>query len=127
MFCVFLRAMIENVQVETDHWFERQLYGGAVFAWTLAARMGHILTQAETLCGPRDTSYTVLGVEFGVGAPRIRYLPNWRQAIVQITEACATDTVRACYQMAHECIHLLSPTDKRDITVMEEGLATHFS
>ena len=119
--------MIENIQVETDHWFERQIYGGSIFSWTLAARLGHMLNQAEHLFGARDSTYTILGVEFGGDIPRVRYLRNWHQAIVQITPSCATDTVRACHQMAYQCIHLLSPTDTRNVTVLEEGLAIHFS
>lgn len=35
--------------------------------------------------------------------------------------------MRSCYQLAHESIHLLSPTGSKAATVLEEGLATHFS
>jgi len=37
------------------------------------------------------------------------------------------DRTKTCYQLAHECIHLLSPTGEATTTVLEEGLATHFS
>jgi hypothetical protein len=40
----------------------------------------------------------------------------------------ATDNVGyACYQIAHECIHLLSPSGGNSALVLEEGLATAFS
>ena len=55
------------------------------------------------------------------------YPDNCRHVIVRITESSATNVMRAAYQMAHEAIHLLSPTGKKGTTVLEEGLATHFS
>jgi len=119
--------MVETIKIETDQWFAHQIYGGRVIAWTLPARLGQMLRRAESIYGARDVTYTILGVEFAENAPNIRYFRGWRQAIVQITPACATDTVAACYQMARECIHLLSPPDGRQFTVLEEGLATHFS
>ena len=33
----------------------------------------------------------------------------------------------ACYQLAHEAIHLLAPLGGRNANALEEGLATYFS
>jgi hypothetical protein len=33
----------------------------------------------------------------------------------------------ACYELAHEAIHLLTPDNSAKTTVLEEGLATHFA
>ena len=38
-----------------------------------------------------------------------------------------TDRQYAYYELAHECIHLLAPTGKRDANFLEEGLAVYFS
>lgn len=35
--------------------------------------------------------------------------------------------VRACYQLAHETVHLLSPTGRNDGTNFEEGVACYFA
>lgn len=107
--------------------FARPLRGGVGFTWTLASRLGDIIRNAEKIYGPRDDSYTILGVEFGGAVPQIWYPGNCRHVVVQITPECATDPCRACYQMAHEAIHLLSPTGDSTTTVLDEGLATHFS
>ena len=119
--------MIANIQVETDFWFARPLSNNTGWTWTLASRLGHILCIAEDLFGPRDHTYTILGVEFGGEIPQIWFPGNCRNIVIQITPACATDVSRACYQMAHEVIHLLSPTGGQNANNFEEGLATYFS
>src|SRR5437879_7010897 len=50
-----------------------------------------------------------------------------RHIVIQLTMECLTDQVRACYQLAHESVHLLAPTGGRNANVLEEGLATYFS
>jgi hypothetical protein len=119
--------MIANVQVETELWYAHPLPVGKGYTWTLASRLGQILRIVEDLYGPRDMSYTVLGIEFGGGVPQLWYPGAGRHIVVQITPECATDMQRACYQMAHESIHLLSPTGGTNTNTLEEGLATHFS
>jgi len=117
---------IANIQVETDLWFANPLPNGG-YSWTLASRLGHMLRVAEERYGPRDPSYTILGVEFGGNIPHVWYPGNCRHVIVQIAAYCATNMQQAYYQMAHECIHLLSPTGNANTIVLEEGLTTHFS
>ena|SRR5947209_7071190 len=119
--------MIANLQVETDLWYANPLPAGDGYSWTLASRLGHILRIAQQLYGPRDLSYTILGVEFGGVVPQIWFPGACRHIVVQITPECATNMQRACYQMAHETIHLLSPTGGANANTLEEGLATHFS
>jgi hypothetical protein len=117
---------IANIEVEADLWFANPLPNGG-YTWTLASRLGHMLRIAEERYGPRDLSHTILGVEFGGDIPHIWYPGNCGHVIVQIAAYCVTDMQRACYQMAHECIHLLSPTGNANTIVLEEGLATYFS
>ncbi len=118
--------MIQNTLIEIDLFFARPLDGVYGFTWTLASRLGSILGLAEDRFGPRDTSYTLLGIEFGGEIPQTWYPGSCRHIIIQLTPACATDTVRACYQLSHECIHLLSPSGGQGGNNLEEGLATHF-
>jgi|ERR1051325_8560065 hypothetical protein len=98
------------------------------YSWTLASRLGDMLFHAEAMFGSRDKSHTVLGVEFVKGdIPRIWYPKNCGNVVVQLTEHAMTDNNRACYQLAHEVIHLLAPTGRAVANVFEEGLATWFA
>jgi hypothetical protein len=98
------------------------------WSYTLATRLGQLLRSAEQQFGTRDTSYTPLGFEFVADGPRTWYPHNCRHVVIQLGSICATDTVRACYQLAHESIHLLSPTGvPNSSNILEEGLATVFS
>lgn len=47
--------------------------------------------------------------------------------VIQLGVVCANDPLRALWQLAHECVHLLSPTGGFHSTTLEEGLATIFS
>lgn len=119
--------MIANVTIETSHLFASRLPTGSGYTWTLASRLGHIIRTAESLYGPRNPDFTLLGVEIHGDIPQVWYPGDCGHVVVQITTSCATDALRAAYQMAHEAIHLLSPSGQRSTNVLEEGLATHFS
>lgn len=97
------------------------------WTYTLATRLGHMLRIAEKRYGERDPAYTILGVEFTDGSPQIWYPGNDAKVAIQLNSQCLSEPLRAYYQLAHECIHLLSPSGDRHVTVLEEGLATHFS
>jgi hypothetical protein len=97
------------------------------YTWTLTSRLGQILRLAEAQFGERDRSYTILGVEFVESHPQIWYPGNCKHIAIQLGVECLHNNVRACYQLAHESIHLLSPTGGGNATVLEEGLATYFS
>jgi hypothetical protein len=97
------------------------------FTWSLASRLGHMLRIAEERYGERDRSYTPLGVEFSPNGPQIWYPGNDGGVVIQLGLACLDDPGRAHYQLAHECVHLLSPSGSLSGTVLEEGLATRFS
>jgi len=97
------------------------------YTWTLASRLGHMLRRAKELYGPRDASYTVLGIEFCGNVPQLWYPNNCRHVVIQLTTDCMTNPVKALYQLAHECIHLLAPSGGQHTNVLEDGLATHFA
>lgn len=119
--------MLQATQLETDLIIARRLADETGWTWTLASRLGEMLNDAEQRYGERDKSYTALGIEFSGDRPRIWYPGNRRQIIIQLSQSCLTSMVQACYQLAHECIHLLSPGPGEQANVLEEGLATHFA
>lgn len=99
---------------------------GDSYTWTLASQLGNMLELAQSQFGPRDKSYTILGVEFIDGRPKIWYPCNCNNIIIQLGKPCLSEPDRACFQLAHETIHLLSPTIGQNSNVLEEGLAAYF-
>lgn len=97
------------------------------FSWTLPSLLGEMLVRAEALYGPRDASYTMLGIEFSIGPPQIWYPGSRKHVVVQLNITALQDNYLARYQLAHECIHLLSPTGGPHALVLEEGLAVAFA
>ncbi len=106
--------------------FADRVDGG--YTYTLASRLGAMLAEAESRYGERDASYTILGLEFtDLAHPQVWYPNARRHIVIQLTAECLLDPLRAYYQMAHECIHLLDPTGGAPRTnVLEEGLAVSF-
>jgi hypothetical protein len=105
----------------------------ATHQYTLATTLGLWLQQAEKLYGPRDRSWTILGVEVHQDVPGRRNRPFvWpignKQIVVVLTQAAAQNTAEAQFQLAQEIVHLLSPNEKGgDALLIEEGLATRFA
>ena len=93
------------------------------FSWTLTSRLGDILSKAETAYGPRDMNWTILGIEFCSNVPQIWFPENCRHIAIQLATNALGDTAIACYQLAHEVIHLLAPNGQHIAPVIEEGLA----
>lgn len=111
-----------------DHLFTVQ-YSDKTYSWTLGTRMGQFISETETLYGARDTTWTLLGIEFNEGRPNIRFsgYPARRQIIIRLGEKAFESAPQAIYQLAHECIHLLAPVVNGEAPVLEEGLATVYS
>ena len=88
-----------------------------------------MLTEAESMFGERDKTWTFLGVEFKPNGPSIIYYPNNQVSI------CLSDSVaeinpynqQFIFQLSHEVCHLLFPTGRTVANNLEEGLATWFS
>lgn len=97
------------------------------FSWTLASRLGAILSEAELRFGSRDRSFTILGVEFREGVPQIWFPGDRKDIVIQLGTICLDDEPRAVFQLAHECVHVLSPVLSGTASVIEEGVATFFA
>lgn len=97
------------------------------YTYTLASHLGRLLREAEKIYGPRDKVWTVLGIEFGPGAPQLWFPLARDQIIIQLSKEAIDNHEIAIYQLAHECVHLLAPEHGPDAPVIEEGVATVFS
>ena len=116
-----------QISIEKNLLFAERMSDGSGYTWTLASRLGEMLNMAEELFGPRDCSYTILGIEFGPDNPRIWYPGDRRHIIIQLSLKATTDMSEACYQMAHETVHLLALTGCRNANNFEEGVACYFA
>ena len=103
-----------------------RLPGGDGYTWMLASQLGKMLCLAESHFGTRDKTYTLLGFEFIDDVPQCWYPGNCGNIVIQLGRSCMRQPDRACFQLAHETIHLLAPTGGRNANVIEEGLAAHF-
>ena len=100
--------------------------------WGLPFRLGEMLHMAEELFGPRDSSYTIHAIEFVPDGPYIFYPLNdgsikRPHIIIRLGDLAAKDMSQACYQMAHETVHLLAPSGGRNANNFEEGVACYFA
>ena len=105
--------------------------GNGSWSWTLTSRLCQMLSQAESLYGPQDPGYILVGWELTTESqPNITLRPvakSQTRIIVQLTTNCFTFPLKAEFQMAHEVIHALSPRGRGTSNVLEEGIAVNFS
>lgn len=102
---------------------------------TLASRLSDMLIKAEEQYGKRDNTWTFTGIEFHSDGP-CHWFVNGKGGAVQQgpkhiiirlgLNAQLNDDL-AIWQLAHECIHLISPNGNPSASVLEEGLATYFA
>lgn len=100
---------------------------GNGYTWTLASWLGEMISQLEAQFGSCDRSWTILGIEFCESGSQTWFPGNRGHIIIQLSCSASTDLVQALFPLAHESVHLLDPTVFGFATVLEEGLATHFS
>ncbi|MEH2289305.1 hypothetical protein [Nostoc sp.] len=103
------------------------LPSGDGYTWTLASRLGEIISDIEAQFGKRDRSWTILGIEFCDSGPKTWFPGDCGHIVIQLGSSAKEDPVQALFQLAHESVHLLDPVVSSFGTVLEEGLATYFS
>ena len=118
---------MHRININTDLLVAQPLPDNSGYTWTLASRLGDMLHMADHFLGPRDCSYTILGIEFACDGPQIWYPGDRKYIVIQLSLCAAADMSRACYQMAHETVHLLAPTGGQNATNFEEGVACYFA
>ena len=119
--------------MKKEHFVTHKIRAGE-FSWTLTSYLGRFLSDIESMFGPRDTSFTILGIELVEtdGDPQ-NWLPrtsnDYKHVIIQLSKNAIDNEKTARWELAHECVHLLDP---RNITlsgptnVLEEGIATWY-
>jgi len=96
---------------------------------SLVSRFGEMLIKAEGLFGPRDMTYTIVGVEFMDNVQRTDFLGAdvHRQLIIHLPTSSIKDYPQCLYMLAHEAFHCLSIKRGIPANRLEEGLATYFA
>ena len=101
------------------------------------------LADIERLFGQRDHSFTLVGIDIDKTPdnPPMIWFPNSgiatggverrsKHIVIRLNKNALTDPIRARWQLAHECVHLLDPwcpkIEGRTANVLEEVLATWF-
>jgi hypothetical protein len=89
--------------------------------------MSALLEEAESRYGPRDREWTPIGIEFGGDGPGTWFPGDRGHIAIRLSADARCNLAQALFQLAHEVIHLLSPSGASSAPAMEEGLATLFS
>jgi len=99
------------------------------WTYTLTTLLGHWLNLAEERFGPRDMSWTILGVEVGGVRPLV-WFPGGsarKHIAIQLSHHCQSSEVEARYELSQEIVHLLAPNGGGPARNIEEGVATLFA
>ena len=81
--------------IHPDRLFAKKTKDG--YTWTLGSRLGDMLRLAQEFFGPRDTSYTILNVNFSDDGPLIWHLGNRKDIIIHLaTQAAANPDEALC-------------------------------
>ena len=119
-----LNFMEELLRIEA----EAKYFFGATdrsYEQTLMDELLKIIEEVELLFGPRDRSYELLPPRISKCLCAHPHVYPFRKIRIYLTAKSKTRYV-ASYQLAHEAVHVLGPTQSW-ATVLEEGLATYFS
>ncbi|HUT02904.1 MAG TPA: hypothetical protein VM163_03340 [bacterium] len=90
-------------------------------------RLPELLSRAESLYGTRDMRFTIAhDIRIESDGPRICFRnDDLSTVIVVLGQNVITHPPNVPCQLAHECIHLLNPT-QGNTNFLEEGAAVHF-
>ena len=100
-------------------------------AGTFSRVLDNQLAWAEKRFGPRDPRYILWAVEFR-DPPCLHHRGHASRSLEihlslnALREARQGRSHPAFWQMAHECVHVLSPVRRREVNVLEEGLVCCF-
>ena len=105
----------------------KSLFGATdrVYEQELKSELLRIVAEAEVLFGPRDRSYELLAPKITESIIAHPVVYPFRKIRIYLTSLSKTRYL-ASYELAHETVHVLGPTQSA-ATVLEEGVATYFS
>lgn len=84
------------------------------------------ISAAQKKYGPSNHHMNILPILYHPKGPYIFY-PKSVEIQIVINDSCKGNLSQAFYQISHEALHTLSPVTREVVTVLEEGVATHFS
>jgi len=86
-----------------------------------------LLEDAEELFGTRVAPYpyTYEGVYFGSNVSQLKYRPEEMKIFIRLSSDARNDNAKVLWQLAHECIHLMTPA-RLWTSMLEEGLSCWF-
>ena len=113
------------------------------YSLTLAQLTSVFIAELERQLGPRDPSFTYVGLEFDTTAdakPHISFLNTGypghetengsNHIVIRLTEQAQSDANLAIWQLARQCVHLIDPwnteTEGQPTNYLEVGLATWY-
>ena len=96
------------------------------YRFSLTTLLSTLLGEAEQMFGPRDMSYTPVGIEFYGNRPQVWYPGTNKHISIILTDSAREDPPQAVFQLAHEVVHILSPSVGVSAPVIEEGLSALF-
>lgn len=114
-----------NIYASLGHYFPAQ-------AGEFADALNHMLSFAENKYGPRDDAFVIWNIEFTRTHPSIYGLRFGAKVVTIILSRSVLALARkgewrnAYWELAHECVHLLSPPTEKGPIVLEEGVACSF-
>ncbi len=93
---------------------------------SLARKMANMITEIQDLFGPRDERYFFIGWEFDGEHPQLQ-LPGsgLKLVLIRLSMGASVSWNAAVHELAHECVHLLSPVAGMTNN-LEEGVATWY-
>lgn len=93
----------------------------------LTRELDQFMNELESRYGPRDRSWTFLGIGFHDGSPICAVLPgSERRVAIKLSSVAARNYHAARCELAHEAVHLLSPAAAK-APMIEEGVAVAFA
>lgn len=116
---------------------------GSSSSMMLSNYASHFITDIESRFGPRNRSFTLVGIviDKNPNNPPQLWFPSsgielghaelaYRHIVIRLNPLALCSPERARWQLAHECFHLLDPwceaMDGRPTNWLEEGLATWY-
>jgi hypothetical protein len=113
-------------EIPAGHFLDTNDRNGNSVGWTLSTILGDMLVKAEAMYGDRNCNYSYLGIELGYNSDCIAKRSCGRYLTSRVDLNTIRNDICTWRQLAHDCVHLLSPTGNGHTTCLEEGLAVHF-
>ncbi len=112
----------------TANGFEARTIPGG-FSWTLTSVFSRLLVEAQSRYGKRVIDWTPVGVEIGVDRerPAVWFPGNLMHISILLSRHAQNDWREACFELAHETVHVLAPHNPGIANALEEGVACAFA